>query len=127
MFKLEAPYPSVQTTIILPSPQWSDSIALTSSLKTMRAMDGSMYTYINKRNERKILHWTFLMSVDKMWELKAFIYAYFKNQIKIIDEQNNVRIGYLQNNPYEFLGAGRAKSIPGGEITEIALDFEEAN
>jgi hypothetical protein len=126
MFILEGPYPAIQTTTILPSPDWGDINEPTAIVKALRAMDGTLYTYTQSKNNRRKCHWDFKLSRDKALELKAFITSYYRTQIRIVDHDSVVWIGYLQNNPFELTGSDRAPSFPGGEMMDISLDFEES-
>ena len=49
MFMFTAPYPSLQTTTLLPSPQFSDSEGVLDSVTRKLAMDGTCYTYVKRR------------------------------------------------------------------------------
>jgi hypothetical protein len=126
MFRLEGPYPNIQTTTILPSPSWGDVCEPVATVKALRAMDGTLYTYTQSKNKRKKCHWDFKISQDKALELKAFLTSYYRTQIKITDHDAVVWVGYLQNNPFEFAGEARAPSFPGGELINISIDFEES-
>jgi len=124
-FRLSAPYPSLTTTTLLPSPTWGDTKAITGSVTTMRTIDGTLYTYVKSRNGRRKFRWDFEISRHKALELRAFINSYFGKPMKIIDHDGDTWIGYLINNPFEFGGAGRANGWPGNETMTISLDFEE--
>ena len=125
-FLMKAPYPSVRTTTLLPSPRWSDSKGLTATVQSMRAMDGTLYTYVKTRNGRKKYNWEFEVSRHKALELRAFINAYNGKLIQVIDHDGDTIVGYLRNNPFEFAGAGRAgDGWPGGETMTVILEFEE--
>ncbi len=127
MFRIEAPYPSVQTTIILPSPHWGDSATPTASLKTLRTMGGNLFTYISTRNKRKKCNWGFTISRNKGLELKAFYNSYNGSKVRITDHENAVWIGFIQVNPFELTGIERAANYPGKEVMDITLDFEESD
>jgi len=127
MFRIEAPYPNSQTTTILPSPSWGDVYEPTATVKALRAMDGTLYTYTQSKNKRRKCHWDFKLARDKALELKAFLSCYYGTKIKVTDHDLVVWFGYFQNNPFEFAGAGRAPSFPGGEIVDISIDFEECD
>jgi hypothetical protein len=124
-FLLRGPYPALTTTTLLPSPQWGDSKAITGTVVSMRAMDGTHYTYVKSRNGRKKLRWQFHLSRNKSLELREFINSYFSKPIEITDHDGAKWVGYLMNNPFEFTGDGRAAGWPGGEAMSITLDFEE--
>jgi hypothetical protein len=126
MFILEAPYPNIQTTTLLPSPNWGDSIEPVAIVKALRAMDGTLYTYVKSKDQRKKHSWEFNISRDKALELEAFIRSYTSSKIKIVDHDNTIFIGYLQTNPSAFSGSGRAPSVPGGEYMSVSINFEES-
>jgi len=65
MFTFEAPYPAIQTTSLLPNPQWSDQEGLLDEVFWKRAMDGTLYTYVKRRNGRRKMKWTFCMTRNK--------------------------------------------------------------
>ncbi|KPK53357.1 MAG: hypothetical protein AMS22_07535 [Thiotrichales bacterium SG8_50] len=125
MFTLRAPYPSLQVTLVLPSPKFSDSVGLTSTMQISRAMDGTSYTYVKSRGGRKRLQWDFTVARNKALELRVFINAYYRLPIQVIDHDSNIWIGYLVNNPFESTGSGRAVRFPGGEVMDLTLEFEE--
>lgn len=123
---MRAPYPSVRTTTLLPSPSWGDSKAITATVQTMRTMDGTLYTYVKSRDGRKKFQWEFEIARNKALELRAFINSYVGSLIQIIDHDGDTFVGYLRSNPFEFTGAGRAgDGWPGGETMKIIIDFEE--
>lgn len=125
-FILRGPYPAMQTTTLMPSPKWGDSEGLTNTVQSMRAMDGTLYTYVTSRNGREKYRWDFEVSRHKALELREFINSYFGHLIQVTDHNDIVRIGYLRNNPFEFSGAGRAgSSWPGDETMSVTLEFEE--
>jgi len=125
-FILKAPYPGVQTTTLLPSPKWGDSKALTATVLTMRSINGTLYTYVKSRNGRKKLQWEFEVSRHKALELREFINSYRGALIQVIDHDGDHWVGYLRNNPFEFVGAGRAgDGWPGRETMSSMLEFEE--
>jgi hypothetical protein len=125
-FILRAPYPGVQTTTLLPAPRWGDSKALTASVLRMRAMDGTLYTYVRSKNGKKRLQWEFEISRNKALELREFFNSYHSALIQAIDHDGDSWVGYMLSNPFEFTGAGRAGPYwPGGETMTIRLELEE--
>jgi len=123
---MKAPYPGIRTTTLLPSPTWGDSKALTATVQSMRAVDGTIYTYVKSRNGRMRFQWEFEISRHKALELREFINSYNSKMIQVIDHDGDTWIGYLRNNPFEFAGAGRAgDGWPGSETMTIILEFEE--
>lgn len=127
MFTMRAPYPYVTTTTVMPSPKWSDSKGLGAIVNRMRAMDGTLYTYINSKNARRVYQWSFEMSRNKALEVRGFIDSYHSYKIQITDHNGNVIVGYLKNNPFDFEGATRAgEQWPGEETMTLTIEFEEA-
>lgn len=125
-FILKAPYPGIRTTTLLPNPAWGDSKALTATIISMRAADGTLYTYVKSRNGRMKFQWEFEIARNKALELREFLDAYNSKLIQVIDHDGDEYIGYLRNNPFEFAGAGRAgDGWPGEETMTIILEFEE--
>lgn len=115
----------MQITIELPSPNWSDSVALTASLQVLRAMNGAQYTYVHERGGRKRLQWDFTVARHKALELRAFLKVYYRLKVQIVDHNDVTWTGYLINNPFESAGSGRAVNFPGEETMDITLEFEE--
>jgi len=124
-FFLRAPYPGISSTTVLPSPSWGDSKALTATIVSMRSMNGTLYTYVKSRNGRKRFRWDFDIARNKALELREFINSYQSKIIQITDHNNDVWIGYLKNNPFEFAATGKAAGWPGNETMSITLEFEE--
>lgn len=126
MFRIEAPHPGYQTTVLMPSPRWGDSVEITSSLNTIRAMDGTLYSYVKEKGGRKRFRFDFEISRSKALELRAFIKVYYRLMMKIVDHNSDEWFVYLQNNPFEFAGDSKADLFPGGETMVITLEFEES-
>ncbi len=125
MFKLEAPHPGYQTTILLPSPTWGNTLEVASSMASIRAMDGTLYTYVKARAGRKRFQFSFEIARSKAMELRAFIRVYYRFPVRLTDQDNNQRVVYMQSNPFELAANSKAESFPGGETVTISLDFEE--
>jgi hypothetical protein len=128
MFQLSAPYPTLQATSILPSPQFSDQESLLDCVSRKLAMDGTCYTYVKRRNGRRKMKWTFRLSRNKALELRAFLFSYFASKIKVIDHNDRIWVGNFTNNPFEFDTPEAAQPaiapLPRGESQAIDLEFE---
>ena len=128
MFQISAPYPSLETTTILPSPQFSDAESLLDTVVRKLAMDGTRYTYVKRRGGRRKLKWTFTLSRNKGLELRAFIYAYFSSKVLVTDHNARVWLGNFTNNPFEFDTPDAARPaitpMPRGEQLSIDIEFE---
>ena len=128
VFTLAAPYPSLQTTTLLPNPQLSDQEGLTATVTRKTAMDGTRYSYVKRKGDRRKLKWTFRLMRNKGLELRAFIFAYFASPVKVIDHNGRAWIGNFTNNPFEFDTSQKAgppiAPWPVGEAQMIDLEFE---
>ncbi len=129
MFQFLAPYPTIQTTSVLPNPRLGDAENLRVAISMKRAMDGTRFTYVKRKgvNSRK-LQWTFLLTRNKSLEVEAFIKSYFASKIKVIDHNDRIWLGHFVNNPFEFDTPSRAAPaiapMPRGESVVITLEFE---
>ncbi len=128
MFELAAPHPLLQTTTLLPNPQFSDQENLMVSVTRKTAMDGTRYTYVKRKDNRRRLKWSFRLTRNKALELRAFVFAYFASKVKITDHNSRVWLGYFTSNPFEFDTTDRAapaiSPMPRGESVHIELEFE---
>jgi hypothetical protein len=127
MFEIQAPYPGVQTTSVLPNPAVGDTLALRASVQTKRALDGTLFTYVKRKGGRK-MQWTFNLTRNKGLELRAFIKSYFASEVRIVDHMGRVWVGNFINNPFEFTTDRRSAPaiapMPRGEQQTITIEFE---
>ncbi len=128
MFILQAPLPALQSTTVLPDPQWSDQARLTDAVVRKLAMDGTRYTYVKRTAQRMKLSWTFHLTRNKGLELRAFIKAYHASRVKAVDHHGQVWAGNFASNPFEFetpeRGGPPIAPMPRGELQVIRLEFE---
>ena len=128
VFKLAAPYPASQTISLLPRPRFADGEAPTLTIAATRAMDGTLRTYVKTKNGRRKLTWSFLLTRHKALELREFVRAYFASDVEATDHHGRRWVGNFTNNPFEFVGDGRANPAPDslarGEYTTVLLEFE---
>jgi hypothetical protein len=128
MFYLQAPYPLLRTTTVLPDPQFSDQESITDIIKQKRAMDGTRYVYVKRRASRRKLHWTFNLTRNKGLELRAFIQSYFASKVKVIDHAGQAWLGNFTIDPFEYDTPERAAPaiapMPRGEMQTITIELE---
>jgi hypothetical protein len=128
VFQFSAPYPLLQTTTLLPNPQFSDHEGLMVSVVRKTAIGGTRYTYVKPKGNRRKLKWSLRLTRNKGLELRAFIFAYFASQVKPIDHNGRMWIGYFTSNPFEFDTTERAgpaiSPMPRGESMNIEIEFE---
>lgn len=125
MFRIEAPFPLLQTTLLLPSPNLGNSRNLAASIQTLRAMDGTVYTHAKSRRGRRVHQWTFLMARHKHLEAVEFARVYGTSLVRVVDHEDIARVGWITINPVEFAGEGRAGGWPGDEAYSVTIHLEE--
>ena len=125
MFKIIAPYPTYQMTTILPSPDFSNGQRSVGTINKQRAMDGTLYTHIKRKQERQHFQWSFELSRHKAIELKQLVNLYYGLPMRVVDHTNATYLGYIINNPVEFTANGKAEGWPGGETYLVTIEFEE--
>jgi len=126
MFTLEAPFPGVQTTTVMPNPLFSDGEGHTSTVTIKRSVDGTVRTYV-KSLARRRLTWQFRLAREKALELRAFYRSYFASDIRVTDHNGRVWVGSILNNPVDIENAASGRhtiSDVRGEISMVQLEFE---
>jgi hypothetical protein len=127
MFTLQAPHPGLQTTTIMPNPEFGDGENLVVEVNKKHAMDGTIFTYVKRKGRRK-LSWTFGLTRNKGLEVRAFLQSYFASKIQVIDHNGRKWVGNFISNPFEFdtdRRSGPAISpMPRGERQRITIEFE---
>jgi len=128
MFYLQAPYPLLQTTTVLPDPQFSDQESIADTIVQKRAMDGTRYVYVKRRANRRKLRWSFSLTRNKALELRAFIQSYYASKIKVIDHASQAWLGNFTIDPFEYETPERAapaiSPMPRGEMQTITIELE---
>jgi len=127
-FTIAAPYPALQTTILLKNPNVGDAESILDSVSTQRAVDGTLYTYIKTKNGRRKLKWDFTLSRNKCIELEGFINSYFASQVRVVDHNGRIWLGYFTSNPFDFTGKERAgpalQNWPTAENYSFSIEFQ---
>lgn len=116
MFKIEAPYPAIVATTILPDPEFSDQEGNAITLNIKRSINGTRRTYVKKPGRKK-LQWEFEMERLKAYELRTLLELYNSKQVRITDHNDRVWVGYFTVNPVEF-------ETISDEWRSITLEFE---
>ena len=125
-FVIQAPYPEMKTTLLLPSPRLGNNKGNASTVQTIRAMDGTVYTYIKSKRARQAFNWDFVTSKDKALETKEFVREYADGLVRLEDHRGNLLIGYITINPLDVLGDGRAVGWgQNEEACRFTIEFEE--
>ena len=127
-FEMSAPYPALQTTILLKNPYVGDAESILDVVTPKRAVDGTLYTYVKTKNGRRKLKWDFTLSRNKCIELEGFIKAYHASKIRVVDHNGRIWIGNFTSNPYDFTGKERSgpalQNWPVGETYTFSVEFE---
>lgn len=123
-FRLEAPYPALASTMLLPNPQIGNNIGLLSQVTVIRMMDGSRKTFVKKGGGKRLHRWDFLISRDKMEEFVDFVERYRGDLFRAI-WRDRIIIGKVTVNPVELSGSGRAGGWPGDEAYSVTLELTE--
>jgi len=121
-----APYPLIEVHVFLPNPQFGDSESFMASVTTKRSMDNTRYTYVKSKNGRKRLQMRFRVTRMKALEFRAFLVAYYRTRIMLLDHLDQLWLGWITTNPNEF---ENSQAIPGnvntGEtLADIQIEFE---
>lgn len=124
MLMLQAPYPGLVATTVLPDPQFNDAQAKQHGVVNQRAMDGTCYTHIHTTDGRHKLTYQFSVSRMKGLELRTFIQAFFSSQVRLTNHKGEIWRVCFVNNPFEFDAAERAGGYPGDEMVSLTLEFE---
>lgn len=122
---IQAPWPGPTTTHFMPNPLSGDSVGSTNTLEIKRSMNGTRYSYVKSRDQRKRLLWNFRLSKDKALEMRSFFDTYTGTQCKIIDHLGKEYIGYFITNPFDFESVSRSVGSPGNNtIHQIQIEFQ---
>ncbi|MCP4896255.1 MAG: hypothetical protein GY906_04700 [bacterium] len=105
-FRLEAPYPAVASTLLLPQPEIGNNQGLNSLVNVIKMMDGSRRSYIQKGENKRSHRWTFTLSSEKAFEFADFVKRYRGATFRV--NWRDVTItGKLDLNPLDVGGVGR--------------------
>lgn len=107
-----------QTITYLPNPTFSDSENLAVSVNRKYSMNGTRYTYVKSKEERRKLIMRFDLTRAKGMELHAFLRAYYSTEILLTDHLGVVWLGYFTSNPFDLETPAR------GEYQNIQIEFE---
>jgi len=126
--RISAPYPTLQTTSILPNPEFSNSENLRVELDIHRAIDGTVRTYVKKKyRQRRGLRWTFRLTRNKAIELREFLLSYHSSEFLVDDHEGRRWRAYVLNNPVDITMSNKAGPArhpwPVGETCTVQLEM----
>lgn len=123
-FRIEAPYPALASTMLLPSPRIGNNLGLRSQVTVIRMQDGSRRSYVRRGADKRRHQWSFVLSSDKMEEFADFVRRYRGSTFRVV-WRDRTYIGKVSLNPIEVRGEGRAGGWPGGEAYETTMELVE--
>lgn len=128
MILLQAPYPSFETSTVLPSPEWNDSTSLVNQMGLKRSMNNVVYTTVRTSN-RQLFKWVFNLTSEKVRELQDFYKLYSSQPIYATDHKGRKIVGFIKNNPITASGTHRAVYSPGptnfsNDSESLEIEFE---
>lgn len=110
-FIIQAPYPLMQSTLLLPSPRIGNQKNLASSVQVMRSMSGKLYTYVKGKRGRKVFQWDFVSTKDKARETIQFVKEYSGGLVRVTDQDGATHLGWVTVNPLEISGEGGQPNV----------------
>lgn len=123
-YKFQAPLPALQTTTLLPNPEFGDSENLAGTVEIKRSMNGEIYSYVKSRDGRQKFIWEFRLTRHKALELREFFNAYHSSDIRITTTDGSILTGKFTSNPFEFETVNRSLFSPGREMVRLQIEFE---
>lgn len=94
-----APHLSIETTVRLPNPQFSDTENAPYYSNTIRTMNGTIRTII-KTNNDTIIRQEFRLKRNKAHELYEFVRLYLSSEIRLLNYDNKQYYGSVLSDPF---------------------------
>lgn len=107
--------------IVMPAPQFDDSIGNVIGITIKRTMNGGTYSFV-KSSDRQKLIWTFKIAQSKAIELRTWIIASISELIDVTDWKGRVWKARMTTNPTTLSADGRF--APEHEYTMVELQFD---
>lgn len=124
MIKLRAPFPTLQTMMVLPNPEFGDSEAPQNKVNVRRAMDGTMYSYVQSGAGNTELDYELSLTRLKALEFAAFVRSYQAFQIQLTDHLDKVWLGTIVTDIVDIVAKSIDRTKPGGERVSIRFQFQ---
>jgi|GEM_PF-2329795 len=124
--RLAAPVPLISTYTFLPNPEFGDTEGFTADVVVKRSMNNTLYSYVKQKDGRKRLLMRFRLTRMKALELRAFIRAYYRTEIELLDHEGQRWLGWITTNPneFEYATAVTGGSAGGRSLATIQIEFE---
>lgn len=119
---LQAPYPSIKVTSVLPNCQFEDSRTPQAKVLVKRSREGRLISYVQS-TDRQTLKLPFILTRQKALELEAFVQIYRTADWKVTLYDGSEWIARLTANPFERVTTERSGDSQGGESVELTLEL----
>lgn len=110
--------------IVLPNPQFGDTESPQDKVNVRRAMDGTMYSYVQSSEGNTELDYDLKVTRMKALEFFVFVKAYQASQIQLTDHLGKVWLGTIKSDVVDLVTQAIDRTKPGGEQVAIRFQFE---
>lgn len=117
-FRIEAPYPALASTVILPQPEIGNNEGLLAAVRVIKMEDGSRRSFIQNADGKKRYRWTFILTHEKTEEFSDFVLRYRGSKMKVTWDDRPVVIGKVAINPVEYVGES-------GDVYQVTIELVE--
>lgn len=100
-FVMMAPHQLVQTTMLLPSPEFGDSDNIVAAINLKRSMNNTKRTYINVPSDEYLIY-EFILTRGKTLEVIEFLKIYYPYDVRIINHKNETYVCKIMTDPFDF-------------------------
>lgn len=111
-----APHELVETTIILPRPDFSDDENLDIKVQYDQAMDGTIYSY-KQTSDRSMISQNYILTREKAEELRRFFIAYSTKNIRLYNYDETVWVVKFEDKELSITTQFNS------EIKQVSLNF----
>lgn len=118
MFLIFGPHPQNSSQVVLPNPLTTNAEGLSNEVIRLRMEDGSLKTFVKRKNGRRKFRWEFVVGQWKAKELEDFVLDH-SGKLNTVQWRDKTHLGYITLNPVELRGDGN------GQTFRIQLEFEE--
>ncbi len=110
--------------MVLPNPQFGDTQAPQDKVNVRRAMDGTMYSYVQSAQGNSELDYELSITRMKALEFIAFVRSYQASTMELTDHLGKVWLGTIKSDVLDLAAAALDKTKPGGERVTVRFQFE---
>jgi len=104
--RLQAPYPAIETTLLLPEPMFSNVEASQPDIKIKRSMNGFRRTYVNPSSQSR-LNYVMRLSWQEVSILRQVINHYIGKEFLLTDHEDVQWRVTMTRNPLEITTIAR--------------------